>query len=203
MRRDLALQGGYSLVEVMVALAVALVGLLMVVHLQVGTLRGVSGIRAMMEGTNLAEHFVETLKSEAISWNMDSSAMVSQPTRFPHLRLVGSPAVEGGGSGWVRGYFPGFSSLDARVGPMGNDPNWDPGISLEIAPNHNPRFCLHYRLTWLIPDYLMRADVRVLWMRDSSDLTLYDDCRVGMETDLANVSSVTLPGTLMRNVFTD
>jgi hypothetical protein len=196
-------QQGHSLVEVMVALAVALTGLLMVVHLQVNTLKGVAGVRGMMEGTNLAEHFLETLKSEAIAWNMDSTAMTSQPSRFPHLRTVGAPAVQGGGSGWIRGYTTGFSSTDSRVGPMGNDAGWDPGIAQEIPPDVNPNFCLHYRLTWLVPDYLMRADVRVMWMRDSSDLSLYDDCPVGMETDLANVSSVTLPGTLMRNVFTD
>lgn len=196
-------QEGYSLVEVMAVLAITVVGLLALINLQVGTLKGLTASRSMMDGVNLAEHFLETLKSEAIPWNTDSATMVSQTTRFPHLRLAGSPATEGGGSGWVRAYISDDAGSDKRVGALGNDSDWDSGVLNEVPAGVNQRYCVHYRLTWVIPEYLLRADVRVLWMRDDSDLTLYDECQIGMETDLANVSSVTLPGTIMRNVFTN
>jgi len=190
--------GGFSLVEVLIVIAITTVGFLALVNLQIGTLRGLGTSRSMMQAVNLSEHFIETLKGEGLPWTGDASLLTSQPTIFPHLRLAGSPTV-GGGSGWVRAYQPGDS--DKRVGPLGIDDSWDAGAAMEIVPERERRFCVHYRLTWVVPNYLMRADVRTLWMRDESNMALYQDCPIGMETDLANVSSVTIPGTVMRNVF--
>ncbi len=192
--------GGFSLIEVLIVIAITTIGFLALVNLQIGTLRGVGTSRSMMQAVNLSEHFIETLKSEGLPWTGDASILTSQPTTFPHLRLAGSP-TEGGGSGWVRAYQS--TNSDSRVGPLGivESDNWDAGAAMEISPERERRFCVHYRLTWVVPNYLIRADVRTLWMRDESNVGLYQDCPVGMETDLANVASVTIPGTVMRNVF--
>jgi prepilin-type N-terminal cleavage/methylation domain-containing protein len=189
---------GYSLIEVMVVIVITTVGFIALINLQIGTLRAVGMSRAMMQGVNLAEHFIETLKVEALPWNMDASSMISQPDRFPNLRLAGN-AVAGGSSGWIRGMLPAGS--DRRIGPLGTGEGDDTGIASEIVPDRDRRYCLHFRLTWVVPEYLMRADVRVLWMRDEARLTNYEECPIGMETDLANVASVTVPGTVIRNVF--
>ncbi len=188
------------MVEVFLVVVLTVVGFMGLINLQVGTLRGVSEAKSMTQGVNLAEHFIETLKSEAISWNMDATLMLTQASKFPHLRMVGNPVV-GGGSGWLRAYRSGSGS-DKRVGPLGNDFLWDSGISSEIPSDTNAHFCVHYRVTWIIPNYLIRSDVRVLWTRPDGDRQLYADCPVGMETDLSNVASVSIPGTIMRNVFT-
>jgi len=189
---------GFSLVEVLIVIAITTVGFLALINLQIGTLRGLGTSRSMMQAVNLSEHFIETLKSEGLPWTGDASLMMSQPTVFPHLRLAGNPTA-GGGSGWVRAYQS--NNSDRRVGPLGTDETWDAGVAMEISPDRERRFCVHYRLTWVVPNYLIRADVRTLWMRDEANVALYQDCPIGMETDLANVASVTIPGTIMRNVF--
>jgi len=189
---------GFSLVEVLIVIAITTIGFLALVNLQIGTLRGVGTSRSMMQAVNLSEHFIETLKSEGLPWTGDASVLTSQPAVFPHLRLAGAP-TDGGGSGWVRAYQS--TETDSRVGPLGIDDTWNAGVAMEVDPDRERRFCVHYRLTWVVPNYLIRADVRTLWMRDEANVSLYQDCPVGMETDLANVASVTIPGTVMRNVF--
>jgi len=190
--------GGYSLIEVLVVIVITTVGFLSLINLQIGTLHAVGTSRSMLQAINLAEHFIESLKVEALPWNMDAAAMLTQPERFPNLRLVGA-AGPGGSSGWVRGMLADDS--DRRVGPIGPGTGADEGVAAELVPDRERRYCVHYRLTWIVPDYLIRADVRVLWIRDEANIELYDECPIGMESDLANVSSVTVPGTLMRNVF--
>jgi prepilin-type N-terminal cleavage/methylation domain-containing protein len=195
---------GFSLVELMMVIVITTIGFLALINMQVGTLHAVNESRSMMEAVNLAEHFVETLKSAAIAWNGAAAATILQgglAAKFPHLRYVGNAALNGG-SGWIEGYRS--TASDRRVGPLGNaDATWDSGISNEVLPELNKRYCLHYRLTWLVPDYLMRADVRVLWLRDEAKISLYKSCGVGteMQEDMSNVGSVTMPATIMRNVF--
>ena len=196
--KEQSVSGGYSLVEVLIAVVVTTVGLLALINLQVGTLHAVNSSKNLTLATNMAEHFLESLKAEGVAWNTDATVMLTQTATFPRLRFVGNP-VEGGGSGWLRAYLS--TGLDKRVGPMGNDSLMDNGIFSEVPGARNRSFCLHYRLTWVVPDYLIRADVRALWLRNEADVSLYQDCPVGMEADLANVSSVSVPGMIMRNIF--
>lgn len=198
-KRAVREDAGYSMVEVLVVIVITTVGFLSLINLQIGTLHAVGTSRSMMQAVNLAEHFIETLKAEAIPWNMDASVMVADAGRFPHLRLVGNPNT-GGSSGWIRGYMS--PDQDKRVGQLGNDTWYDTGIAAEVPNARDRRFCVHYRLTWIVPNYLIRSDVRVLWLRDEARLSVYQECPIGMETDLANITSITVPGTIIRNVFT-
>lgn len=181
-------------------IVITTVGFLALINLQVGTMRSVGNAKSMMQAVNLGEHFIETLKSESLSWNGDGTMLLSFPARYPHLHQVGN-AVANGGSTWLEGYTS--SDLDRRFGPMGNDDTWDAGVSGEFPALVDKRFCLHYRLSWIIPNWLIRADVRVLWMKNEADMSLYQSCGTGtdMHRDLANVSSITIPGMVMRNVF--
>ncbi len=192
---------GFSLIEVLITAFVTSVGLLALVSLQVGTLRGISHARSMADGLNLAEHFIETLKSESYRWTGPSQTMLSLPGVFPHLSQVGT-ATPGGTSGWLTGYEqPG---TDQRVGSMGNNPAADAGLRSEFPDDRGRQFCLHYRLTWIVPEYLLRADVRVSWLTANSAVEVYRECPVStpaMWEDLANVSNITLSGTVMRNIF--
>jgi prepilin-type N-terminal cleavage/methylation domain-containing protein len=199
-------QKGFSLVELMMVLVITTIGFLAMINMQVGTLHAVNDTRAMMEAVNLAEHFIESLKSEAIAWNAPAQSTLLQggmQSNFPHLRYVG-PATTNGGSGWLEAYRG--SGTDRRVSSLGNNEDgWDDGIVLEMKTSLNRRYCVHYRMTWLVPDYLIRADVRVLWLKDEASINInnYQSCGVGtqMEQDFTNVGSVSVPGTIMRNIF--
>jgi hypothetical protein len=190
---------GFSLVELMMVVVFTTVGFIGLLHLQINTVTAVSTARNLSEATNLAEHVIETIRVEALEWNVPGSMMVSQPIRYPYLSVAGNP-THGGGSGWIRAMLS--DSSDKKVGTIGADDVLDAGVLLEFNPEVNKRFCVHYRLVWLIPDFLVRADVRVLWLQPKARYTLHQTCEVGMETDFGNVSSVTIPATVMRNVFT-
>lgn len=192
---------GFSLVEVMATVVITTVGFLALMQLQVGTLRGVSHARAMADGLNLAEHFIETLKTEAYRWTGTSTTMLSLPGIYPHLSQVGT-STAGGSSGWLKGYE--LPTQDQRVGPMGQDMSADSGVHNEFWYDRNRQFCLHYRLTWVVPEYLIRVDVRVSWLTAQAANSAYFACPVSspaMWEDLANVSSITLSGTVIRNIF--
>ncbi len=196
-------QKGYSMVELVATMLVTMIGLLALVQLQIGTVRGVAHARSMADSLNLAEHFIETLKAEAYQWTGTDHSMISEPGRFPYLRAVGLPPPGGPGvTAWLKAYdLPGE---DQRVGPMGEDRSEDSGLHNEFWYNRSRSFCLHYRLAWVVPDYLVRVDVRVSWLTAESTVEAYQACPVttpGMWEDLANVSSITLSGTVMRNIF--
>ena len=194
---------GFSLSEILVVLALTTIGFIAIINLQIGTLEAVTSARNMTEATNLAEHVIELIRSDAIEWTADGDTADS--TRFPYLNVAGTAAA-GGGSGWVLATLS--PDTDRRVGSLGDaflDEERNTGILNEFPADRNKRFCVFYRLTWIAPDYLLRADVRVLWMRGRLTQTAYRDCSVlnpaAMFNDTSRVSSVTIPATVMRNVF--
>lgn len=200
-------EAGFSLIEILIVVVITTVGFLTLINLQVGTLRGVGSSKSMMQAVNLSEHFIETLKTEALVWTGDPAGLHQDAIKFPYLRAAPNNTEAGQTSDWVKAYDS--SKTDRRIGPLGNATAASPfklndgGILLEIPPERDKKYCLAYRLTWIVPGYLLRADVRAMWLRDESDFTLYQTCDPGARPweDLTNVSSVTIPGTVMRNVF--
>jgi len=195
---------GFSLSEILVVLALTTVGFIAIINLQIGTLEAVTTARNMTEATNLAEHTIELIRSDAIEWTADGDTV--DALRFPYLNVAGIAAA-GGGSGWVLATLS--PETDRRVGSLGDaflDQERNTGILNEFPADRNQRFCVYYRLSWIVPDYLLRADVRVLWMRGRLTQTAYRDCDfaangANMFADTSRVSSVTIPATVMRNVF--
>jgi len=200
---------GFSLAEVLVVLTLTTIGFIAIINLQIGTLEAVATARNVTEATNLAEHVIELIRSEAIEWTADGDTVNSQ---FTYLSVAGNPAA-GGGSGWELATLS-PSMNDRRVGSLGDaflggidgiTTGSNEGILNEFPADRNKRFCVFFRLSWIIPDYLLRADVRVLWMRGRQTQTEYADCSPAdprdMFDDTSRVSSVTIPATVMRNVF--
>ncbi|MBM4371618.1 MAG: hypothetical protein FJ098_08185 [Deltaproteobacteria bacterium] len=200
---------GFTLAEILLVLTLTSVGFIAVINLQIGTVQAVAAGRNLTEATNLAEHVIELIRSEAVEWTADGETV--EPTRFPYLSVAGAPAASGG-SDWTPAMLSPIQGVDERLGSLGSDVNprgeamgQNLGILNEFPLDRNRRFCVYYRLTWIIPDYLLRADVRVSWMRQRTDQTVYQDCSAlepeRMFNDLSRVASITLPATVMRNVF--
>lgn len=187
------------MIELMIVVSLTAVGLVTLLKMQAQTLQAVGGSRTVAEAANLGSHFLEFLKLEALEWTMDGTLMVGQPARFPHLALAGTPVV-GAGSGWQKAMLP--DTTEKLVGPLGNNALLDAGLLSQFPWDRNRRFCVQYRLTWLLADWLMRAEVRVLWVRDNSSVGLYEDCPDGLENDPANIGFISIGAAVMRNVFT-
>ena len=193
---------GFTMIELLVVIVVTTIGFIALLNLQIGTLRGLANARNQQGALILADHVGQTMRMEAMQWTPTSSALATF-TSFRFLKNAPTTLTEGATSGWLIAYKkPGLT--DIRVGVVGNDGDpkgYDTGVFKEVGDAVNAHYCVHYRLTWIIPDLLLRADVRIMWPRDRANFTAYRQCPVGMEQRLEDINQVTVPITLIRNVF--
>lgn len=185
---------GFSLVEVLAAGAIGMIGLFATLATALYATHGTGERRDAQVGAQLAEHVLATIQGEATMWTGDGNPVAI----LEYLGNLPSPPSPGQGTAWLPGPTPAFA-VDKRVGPLGADVRYDQGALLEIPNDRGTRYCIHYKLTWVSND-MVRADVRVSWPRPSAPLQVYAGCPTDMLFDVANVGSVSLPGLVMRNV---
>lgn len=217
-RRARGKAAGFTLVEMLVVMAISVIGFLALVHLQTANLRGATNAWEMVAATHLGQHLLETIRMEAIEWTNDTTQPYTQ-AKFQYLRFAPSPAAAGATSGWRRAFgnsdaFQMVNQAGRLLGVSAPLPEYDAGIINgsdfadpssstfgELPDNRNQRFCVQYRLTWLIPNTLLRAEARVMWPVQEGRGGRYDSCPAGMENDTVDVYQLTFTTTVMRNVF--
>jgi prepilin-type N-terminal cleavage/methylation domain-containing protein len=175
---------GYTVIEVMIALTLLAIGTTGIIAMQKVTTIANRDAKNLVIANQIARTWLERLRADAVQWNHPSPLL---------------PTSDLGDTRWlnnVDGQW--FRPTDSAVGSptadaLGNDvPDTDlsPGV-----------FCTNVRLTWLYgpppgapPPYLIRAEVRTYWVRDSFS---YDPAKSGTvngknvcdpSTDLALVS---------------
>ena len=196
-RRD----AGFTMVELMVVTVITIMGFLALVHLQAGILRGNSNSWDMVGATHLAQNLLEAIRMEAMEWTDNAGQGVDQ-AKFQYLKHVNDVGV----TQWIRAFdLPG--QRFQRVNQAGRDTRYDSGVLNELHDTRNQRFCVRYRLAWMIPNQLIRAEIRVLWNRDNGQGGKYDACPLSpnpaqdMDFDVANVFAATFSTTVMKNAF--
>ena len=193
---------GFSIVELLVVVAVTSVGFVALLQLQVASIRGLNYPAQLTAAISLGEHFLATLHMEAIEWTGNGT----QTWDGPNLRLLSTlneSANPASPDSWMIAY-PNVDDQRHMVDQAGGEDEYDAGLLEEIPSDENPRFCVHYRLAWATASRtLMRAEVRVLWMRDEAswDVHPFVDCDPDMASDqyLSQVQSVTLVDQIMVN----
>lgn len=164
-------QSGYTMVEVMMAMALLTAGAAGIFALQQAATTGNAEARQMTIATSVARTWLERMKRDALNWNTGGSVAASGPlagTRY----LLNVPAV-------------------------GTAPTWNTPTDLadsrasfdhygrEVALGGDVRYCAQYRLEWVNAGQAIRADVRVWWHRrgreDAAAADLYPNCGVGQE----------------------
>jgi prepilin-type N-terminal cleavage/methylation domain-containing protein len=193
---------GFTLVELMAVIAITVIGFLAVLHLQQSVIRASSNVWNMLGASQFANHILQTIRMESVEWYNDSGTGEGGALnpRFRFLRHAGAPAV-GATSGWrTPDFFDGAPAF-AMVNQIGRTVAYDAGALQAVRPDRNQRYCARYRLTWLVPNVLIRAEARILWTRDDAPAGLYDDCNVAMDNRTADAFSITMPMTVMKNVF--
>ncbi len=191
-------QLGYSIIELMIAAAIATSGLYASLALCMSALEGNTRARDAAMAQNLAEHVVATIQGEAaIHWLANPPPNPNLTRFIKHVIQTGNPAVNDT-SGWR--LLPGRAMYaDKRTGNLGGDNLfYDLGAILEMPAEHAARYCAHWRLTVLNPD-LLRAEVRIAWAHRGVPVDKYKACPSTMADDIGNVGSVTLPAMIMRN----
>lgn len=173
---------GYTILEVMIALTLITVGVSGVVAMQKVTAVANRDARNLAIANELARTWLDRLRTDAIAWNQPG------PSAPGSSDLV-SDTVWLGLTGDVVGWF----QPDAH--PTRGGAAFDvQGMDISNTPDRDASFCTHLRLEWIYgpyptqpAPYLIRADVRVFWLRDGgggllSDMTSLCDPNADAET---------------------
>lgn len=180
---------GYTVIEILIALAVSIIGFAALFQMQISSAQGNVSAREMAAAVNLAERHVEALQREAYTWvkpgatGLQTSDWLKKPTGIWHSFTPNGPVDH---NGLVH------SSVDAQR-----------GSDLRLQ-----RFCVHYQLTPQIGTYadVMSARVRVVWPRNTLDpdiLEREDVCDEGsadgFEPNVRDFFTLTLPASVRRH----
>jgi prepilin-type N-terminal cleavage/methylation domain-containing protein len=179
MRADLS-RRGYTVVEIMIALAILTIGTSGVVAMQKVTAVANRDARNLVIADQIARTWVERLRADAVAWNHPSPLIsVSDLTETQWLRYTPSSVSKI----WIRPPDSPVLGQYFSADSFGND-----------VPADSPRaiYCTSLRLTWLygppetvLPPYLIRAEVRVFWLRDGGQGSV-DGAGVAICPDGAN-----------------
>lgn len=187
---------GYTLIEVIAAMGVLATGLFGIMALQGSTTATNQRAQEMGTATAIARRWQERLRRDAYQWTAPSASnSVTNLQNTWYLRALVSQI----NTGWFIPVQPtGLTAAPERAGAdyFGND----------VAVNATERYyCTHLRLVQLVPNQLVRAEVRVWWFRRGGTRpTAYDDCGSAgtlptMGQDTTNVQWVYLTQTLARH----
>lgn len=154
---------GYTVVELMMSLAILTIGVTGVIAMQKVTVTSNQHAKNLAIATQVAQAWMDQLRTDAVEWNHPSASLGTDDrdndTVWLHDATVDANA-------WVRPawdaahqFGPGF---DAQGRPLDTTNGFD-GV----------RFCTHIRLTWLYRPQgsmtgngLIRSEVRVFWLRE-------------------------------------
>ena len=185
---------GYTIVEVMVTVAVATLGFIAIIDLQSSSLRGLTNARNTTIAIHQAEHFIEMVRAETLQCLPSTSALDPECAYLP---------VEGGAAGFrVYG-----TTGDNALSPAGISPDdYDAGIVNEFPTNFQRQLCVQYRSTWVIPNRVMRLDTRVLWPYEDTNMANYFTCTPSLVPDSASgqvpdLGMITMSTTLTVEMF--
>lgn len=147
-------RAAYTVVEVMMSLAVLAVGLLGIIAMQKVTLSANAHSKNLAIATHIAQSWLGVLEAEAMLWAPDT---VPSPLGRTIWLAQGA-----GSADWFRPNYDGTRVFGPAFDALGN-----PVRTQDQDPN--ARFCVDLRLSPLTATNagggLMRAEVRVIWLR--------------------------------------
>lgn len=172
---------GYTVIELMMALAVFTTGIAGVIAMQRATVAANRLAKNITVASGIADAWLGQLSTDAAQWRTDLTGTI-------WLQTVNVANMNGAWQlpAWnaARDFGPGFDPLGA------------PGSA-------NRDFCAHVRLTWFYPDGtglggipgngMIRTEVRVFWPRDSVT-RVAGDCTSGVPATITAVTTAIANG---------
>ncbi len=160
-RRHDRCSAGFTILEVLIGTLILGIGLIGILGMQTSASVANRHSYSMRAATELASTTLERLKRDAIRWTSDPSSLSS-------TSWLRNGLMAGSEGNWVQPPLP----IDATGGqPTYNDLALPRATGVMVPTDQesfaqrNSRFCIQYRLTWIIQNELARADVRVHWPR--------------------------------------
>jgi prepilin-type N-terminal cleavage/methylation domain-containing protein len=157
-RRNPALEHGYTAVELMMSIAIFGIGITGIASMQRVVAVSNTHAKSLSIATHVAESWLDMLSADATQWNRPAPNFPTSDRA--DTAWLTSVSTNPGSGGWIK---PSYSAN------FGFGPYFDTlGNPLPTATN--AEFCANIRLSWLYPEAsgngLIRADVRVYWLRD-------------------------------------
>ena len=193
---------GYSIVEVMMALAVLTLGAAGIIAMQKSTLISNTQARNLVTANNLAQGWMERMRVDALAW--------TEPAGVPNIT----------NTKWVHNVGAGWFSPDptiAAISPIGAPQADIMGADIFGADPSAPSFCTQARLTRFTTNptacvgnalnagdpnlctlyRMIRVEIRVYWDKSGRQL----DCTVALPVDynLARYGFVYLVSAVLEN----
>lgn len=150
-------RGGYTLIEVMMALGVLAAGSVAIMAMLQASTRGNMEAREMTTGNQIAQRWVERLRRDSLRWTRGATG--ADPTLLANTEYLEDVTPPGGAAAWVIPDVPAGSTELASFDYYGND------------STSSMYYCTNVRLEWIYPGQAMRADVRVWWRRRGPSAT--------------------------------
>jgi type IV pilus assembly protein PilV len=193
---------GYTVVEVMMALAVLTLGASGVIAMQKATLIANTNARNLATATALAQSWVERLRVDAQAWNEQGGSPDITQTAWISA-AAGSPPA--GGGGWFTPNLVSFGASKPAGAPSADVMGVDlfPGDSASLAA----AFCPQLRLTRFATSSsdklaafyrVVRVEVRVVWDRHGQKLNC-NALPAGWDTAVGDYGSVYLVSAVTEN----
>lgn len=177
-------RAGYTLIEVMMAIAIITASSVALLALQEIVVRGNMDARQTTTATTIVRNTLELLRLDALYWTQ------SYPSAGTVTWGVGS-------RGFLR---------DAPTAASAVPPPWRPFGVTAAAPEHaydyqgrvtttaaDMFYCVETRYAWIYPGQALRADVRVWWVRAGqlTNAALFAGCPAqGLTLNLTDLHSV-------------
>lgn len=156
-------QRGYTVVELMMAIAVMTIGLGGIIAMQKVTVASNMNAKNVAVATHVAQGFLDELSAESHAWNQTNGLV-----NTVWLQNVGA---QGSAPAWFAPAYNAGRKLGQGFDALGNP-------VLDANLTEDGQYCVHLRLTWLAPTDvgkqgggLIRAEARVYWRREGIGFT--------------------------------
>lgn len=147
-------QRGYNLVEVMASLSLLIITSAGIVALQKVSIFGNMRAKQLAVANQIGRTWMERLRTDSVVWNYPSfgnaGSMSSDINETVWLNMISSPNM------WFEPATNTVRNATAGADALGND----------VLDLSKAQFCTHIKLNWMYPNEVMRADVRVVWLRE-------------------------------------
>jgi prepilin-type N-terminal cleavage/methylation domain-containing protein len=155
-RRRRARRAGYTLIEVMMAIAIITASSVALVALQEIVIRGNMDARQTTTATTIARTTIELLRLDALYWTQSypSAGSVMWGTGARGFLRDAPTAASASANAWNR-FGATAVAVEHAYDYQGNVTN----------TNADMFYCVESRYAWVYPGQALRADIRVWWVR--------------------------------------
>src|SRR5579884_2793927 len=140
-------RGGYTAIEILMAMTVLAIGAAAVMSMQKASMQGNLDARKTDVANSIARTWVERLERDAMKWTLPG------PSNPAGNNMANALLVNHANTGAGKWFLPSDYMTNSQTAVETMSPGFDVlGRDLPLAQLPNALFCVNVRLTWLVQD---------------------------------------------------